>query len=285
MRLLFCLIIGYLLVVEIAYLAQRRLLYFPDTTPPSSSPSLLGNGLSLFAWPTADTAAFRGYTRTFSEPQGPPKRGTIVVFHGNAGSAHDRTYYLKALESRGYRVVLAEYPGYGGRDGELSETTWVTDSRKTVQQAWTEFGGPLWVWGESLGAAIAAAVAADRSLPIVGVVLITPWNSLTELAQSLYWYLPVRWFLHDHYDSYSYLQQYPGKVAVLIAAQDEIIPQRHSQALYDGLRGPKRRWIFPDAGHNTWPVEANAPWWDEVIRWLEAAPTGPNSAPITVGST
>ena len=32
----------------------------------------------------------------------------MVVFHGNAGNARDRHYYITALESRGYRVVLAE---------------------------------------------------------------------------------------------------------------------------------------------------------------------------------
>lgn len=271
MRLLLCLVVVYLLMVGIAYLTQQRLLYFPDPTPPSVHPIWLERGLALMAWPTAEIATFRGYT-SLLKPRYSRGQGTVVVFHGNAGGARDRGYYLQALERRGYRVLLAEYPGYGGRRGGLGEADWVADSRETVRRALADFGGPLWVWGESLGAAVAAAVAADRSLPVAGVVLVTPWDSLTELAQSLYWYLPVRWLLRDRYDSIAYLSHYPGKIAVLIAGRDEIIPQRHSQRLYESLRGPKRRWIFPESGHNTWPIDVGAPWWDEVLRWLEATP-------------
>jgi alpha-beta hydrolase superfamily lysophospholipase len=194
----------------------------------------------------------------------------VVVFHGNAGGARDRVYYGLALEARGYRVVLAEYPGYGGRGGELSEDSFIRDGRETARQALAAFGGPLLVWGESLGAAVAAGVAADPTLPVAGVALITPWDRLSNLAQSLYWYLPARWLLRDRYDNIAHLEQYRGKVAVLVAERDEIIPARHSQRLYDALREPKRRWIFAGAGHNSWPVDPRASWWDEALEWLAA---------------
>ena len=283
MRFLLYLAIAYLLVVGVAYLAQQRLLYFPNSTPPSAHPIHLGDGLDLIAWPGADTAVFRGYVGS-PKPEGSPARGTVVVFHGNAGSARDRVYYVQALAKRGFRVVLAEYPGYGGRGGDLGEAVWVADSRETVRLALADFGGPLWIWGESLGAALAAAVVADRSLPVAGVALITPWDSLTELAQSLYWYLPARWLLRDRYDNLAYLSQYPGKVAVLIAEGDEIIPRRHSQRLYETLREPKRLWIFQQAGHNSWPINVGEPWWDEVLQWLGGVPNLDSSPRLQVHS-
>jgi alpha-beta hydrolase superfamily lysophospholipase len=171
---------------------------------------------------------------------------------------------------RGYRVVLAEYPGYGGRTGELSEDALIRDGRETARRALAEWGGPLLIWGESLGAAVAAGVAADRTLPVAGVALITPWDSLTHLAQRLYWYLPTRWLLRDRYDSLAYLDSYRGPVAVLVAERDEIIPTRHSQRLYEAQREPKRRWIFAGAGHNSWPTDPRAAWWDEALEWFEA---------------
>ena len=191
MRILLYLIAGYLLVVGIIALAQNRMLYFPDPAPPSAANLRPADGPALAIWPAASGAAFRGYAS--ADPMEPvPARGTVVVFHGNAGSARDRGYYLAALERRGYRVVLAEYPGYGGRDGELGESSFVVDGRETARRALAEFGGPLWLWGESLGAGVAAAVATEPALPVAGVVLITPWGSLPDLAQALYWYLPAR---------------------------------------------------------------------------------------------
>jgi pimeloyl-ACP methyl ester carboxylesterase len=92
----------------------------------------------------------------------------VLVFHGNAGSALDRKYYPDALEKLGYRVILVEYPGYGGRRGKLGEGSFVADARDLVTLARDEFGDPIYVWGESLGCGVAIAVAADRQWRLRG---------------------------------------------------------------------------------------------------------------------
>ena len=269
MRILLILLAGYLLVVVLAALAQRHMLYFPDTTPPSTDNLRPLYGPALAIWPAAGDPSHRGYIS--AEPSADVQsRGTIVVFHGNAGSARDRRHYIVALEQRGYRVVLAEYPGYGGRDGKPGEAAFVADGRETARLALEAFGGPLWIWGESLGAGVAAGVAADETLPVAGVALITPWDNLPDLAQALYWYLPARWLIRDQYDNRANLKGYPGPVAALIAGRDEIIPPDHGRRLYDALPAPKRQWVFSGAGHNSWPIDPSASWWDEVLAWLDA---------------
>ncbi len=244
------------------------MLYFPDTTPPSSDNLRSFYGPALAVWPATGDPSHRGYVS--AEPlAGVHSRGTVVVFHGNAGSARDRRHYISALEQRGYRVVLAEYPGYGGRDGKPGEAAFISDGIETARLALETFGGPLWIWGESLGAGVAAGVSADEALPVAGVALITPWDNLPDLAQALYWYLPARWLIRDQYDNRANLAGYPGPVAVLIAERDEIIPMEHGRRLYDALPAPKREWIFPVAGHNSWPIDPSASWWDDVSDWLE----------------
>ncbi len=141
MRTLLYLLAGYLLLVGFVFVVQRNMLYFPDPAPPAIEAVRLGGGMTLEPWP-AGHPAFRGYAGE-GLPEGSPVRGTVVVFHGNAGGARDRIYYWLALEARGYRVVLAEYPGYGGRDGELGEDSFVRDGRETARRALAEFGGPL----------------------------------------------------------------------------------------------------------------------------------------------
>ncbi|MFZ1574279.1 MAG: alpha/beta hydrolase [Chromatiaceae bacterium] len=259
---------------------QDQLLYLPDPTPPSAANLRPRLGPALAPWPLASGPAFRGYVRAEAgATQG--WRGTLVLFHGNAGSARDRTYYLNALEPLGVRVILAEYPGYGGREGIPSQATLVADGSETVRLARAAYGEPLWVGGESLGAAVAAQVAVAVEPSAAGLVLITPWDNLPDLAQALYWYLPARWLVRDRYDTRAALQTFQGPKGVLIAGRDQIVPPAHSQGLYEALPEPKRRWLFPEAGHNDWPSYAAASWWGEAVAWLEAtAPQAANTSTI-----
>ncbi|MEM7291952.1 MAG: alpha/beta hydrolase [Pseudomonadota bacterium] len=105
--------VAYLVLVAVMYVAQRKLLYLP--TRSAVKPSYVA-AAGLRYWP--NESAPRGY---IAESLETPAKGTVVVFHGNAGEALDRNYYRDALTPLGYRVVLAQYPGYGGRDGAPTE--------------------------------------------------------------------------------------------------------------------------------------------------------------------
>ncbi len=256
-------VIGYLIVCTLAYLFQRNMLYYPDTEYPDEKEL---KRIGLKTWPETGS----GYKAVVSLTPSGAGKGVVVVFHGNAGAAWHRYYYVQALEPLGYRVVLAEYPGYGGRGGELGEESFVSDGKQLLAQVMKEFGGPLFLWGESLGSGVAAAIARDPGVPVSGVVMLTPWDSLANLAQKIYWFLPVRWMLRDKYDTVKNLQEFRGPVAVVVAERDEIVPKEFGLALYEALCGPKRLWVFPDSGHNDWPSSSNETWWKEVMEFLEA---------------
>lgn len=148
---------------------QHKLLYFPSTTLPNEK-FLAAAQLKL--WPTSSSTEYRALVSTHeaSHPQ-----GTILVFHGNGGTALDRVFYMETLAALGYRVILAEYPRYGGRKGDLGEKAFVADALVTTRLAYKQFGPPLFILGESLGCGIAAAVVEEKSVPIKGVILLTPW--------------------------------------------------------------------------------------------------------------
>jgi hypothetical protein len=244
------------LLVLAAFLLQRQFLYFPDPQR-STAEQVRAVGLQFWPGPGDD---FRG----FVAEQG-AARGTVVVFHGNAGAAWQRDNYLDMLLPSGYRVVLAEYPGYGGRPGKPGEAEFVADAQATLRLVHEQFGDPVVLWGESLGSGVAAAVAAQPAAPVAGVVLVTPWASLPELAQELYPFLPMRWLLLDRYDSVANLREFRGPVAVVVAGADEIIPPRHGLRLYEALADPKRLWIVEGAGHNDWMARTDRELWRETI--------------------
>lgn len=252
-------------ILATMHFLQDRLLYYPGGEN-LAEVMHLGAARGLTPWP--DAAAYRAW---LAEPAGIPARGTVIVFHGNAGSAFHRSHYADALTRRGLRVLLAEYPAYGARPGKVGELHFVADGVETLAQVRRSFDGPLYLFGESLGAGVAAAVAAQAATPVAGIAAITPWTTLPDLAQHIYWFLPARWLVRDHYDNSANLNRWGGPVAVLIAERDEIIPPAHGQRLFDALTTPKQRWVFARAGHNDWPVAPDATWWDEVMAYLESA--------------
>lgn len=217
---------------------------------------------ALRAWPTSDD--FRGLV---AEPVG-QVRGTVIVFHGNAGHAGHRAYYVTALTSLGLRVILAEYPGYGPRDGELGEASLVADAEATIARVHQQYGAPVLLIGESLGAGVVAAASMSQREHTAGLMLITPWDRLENLANFHYPWLPVRWLLRDRYDSVDNLAAINHPVLVVIAERDSVVPARFGTALHDALTGPKRLTVVRGAGHNDWLTNVDDAWWRSASGFL-----------------
>ena len=55
-----------------------------------------------------------------------------------------------------------------------------------------------------------------------------------------------------------------------MAGRDRIIPNRFTRSLYEALQKPKRLWVFPKAGHNSWPSKPDASWWGEMMNFLKS---------------
>jgi len=245
---------------------QQTMLYYPNTELPS--PVVLAvEGIQF--WPSTAND-YRGFTGT--APINAP-RGTIIVFHGNAGSAADRSYYVHALSPLGYRVILAEYPGYGTRKGKLSEGSFVNDARETILLASELYQGPLYLLGESLGCGVAAAAAKDSPVPTQGMMLITPWDTLLSVAREKFPWLPVRFLLKDAYDTVGNLKGYHGRIAIVGAERDEVIPIQHAQALFASLPAGQRMFTIKGAGHNDWLDVVSPAWWKELVEYIAGRDT------------
>lgn len=242
---------------------QNKFLYFPNNEWPSEA-MLAAENLALWQ---ADGSDFRGL---ISAGNVPAPGGTIIIFHGNGGTAYDRSFYMAPLMDLGFRVILAEYPQYGGRPGKVGEKPFVADGLETVRLAFEQYGEPLYLLGESLGCGVAAAVAKQTSNPIAGIILITPWDTLASVAKSLFPFLPVKLVLTDKYDSIGNLQSFKRKISVVGAEHDEILPIKHAQNLYENLpEGQKRMWVIRGAGHNDWPFHAEPTLFKEMTDFVK----------------
>jgi len=242
---------------------QNKFLYFPSSELPSTK-LLAAEGLKL--WP-ATAADYQGLV---AASDAPAPNGTIVLFHGNGGTALDRGFYLEPLMKLGFRVILAEYPKYGGRPGKVGEKPFVADGLETVRLAHEQYGEPLYLLGESLGCGVVTAIAKQTSVPIAGIILITPWDTLASVAKSLFPFLPVTMLLTDKYDSVENLKSFKRNISVIGAERDEILPIKHAHNLYANLpEGRKKMWVIKGAGHNDWPFYADSSLFKEITDFVK----------------
>lgn len=244
---------------------QHRLLYFPERLSAAAEAEAFAF-YKVERWPDQAGADYRGVVKA-TVPEAGLTNGTVLVFHGNGGGAHERADYCDTLQKLGWRVILAEYPGYAARGGELGESSFREDGRATARLVRARFPGRLVILGESLGSGVAASVAADREVKADAVILATPWDSLTTVAAQHYPWLPVRLLLRDRYDSVAYLQSYPGHVVVLMAEDDEIMPATCTLALYEALPFADRKRLVrvPNVGHNEWFCMISEQQWREIL--------------------
>ena len=231
-------------------------------------PGIRGSGTDVLAQCAPGSAEWLEdgkYRGKICEPAG-PVTGTVIIYHGNAGTVDDRAALATALTARGLRVVLVEYPGFGKREGPATVRNALAASSDDFVLARTKWPGSIYVLGESFGAGIAAEIIRTHGEKAAGVVLITPWDSLTNVVNSKF-AVPLAFLLQERFDSVEALSRYRGKVVIVAAARDEVLPVGHARALAKAV--PTTDYLeLRDAGHNDWPLFMTAKEWDWVVESL-----------------
>lgn len=246
---------GFYVVCLVALtLAQRRLMYFPCKASPKDLQKFAEKS-GFASWLNSRGEAI-GWHRASRQD---PARRCILVLHGNAGCAVDRFPYgdaFQAIEPIDFYIL--EYPGYGGRPGSPTQTSILLAAEEALNNIPKHPPAPgsgavhcsVFVVGESLGTGVAAWLAGTFPDRVSGLFLVAPYNSMTAVAQRHMPLFPVKTILRDRYPSSTWLQQYRGPVAVLLAGKDRVVPTDLGRDLFETYRGPKKLWIEPDADHN-----------------------------------
>jgi uncharacterized protein len=248
-------------VLVAAFVLQRRLLYFPDRTSEERALAR-AERLGLAPWRGAG-----GALRGWRAPATRDPRARVLVLHGNAGSALDRTYYVEALAPLGAEVTLLEYPGYGARPGSPTLEA-LTAATLDAVDALDREGGPVWLVGESLGSGVVARAARLRPGIVRGLLLVTPFAELSAVARHHYPFLPAA-FLRDRFAPARDLARSHAPVFLLVAGRDEIVTAEQGRLLFDAIPGPKRLVEQPNATHNGLDLAPELPFWRDAVLFLE----------------
>jgi pimeloyl-ACP methyl ester carboxylesterase len=182
-------------------------------------------------------------------PQVPTTEAPVILgFGGNAWNADNAGEYLADVFP-GTDVIVFHYRGYAPSGGRPGAAALLADSLLVHDEAIRLFPGRRIVAvGFSIGSGLAAHVA--RARPVAGAILVTPFDSLTEVAAGQFPWLPVRLLFRNPIDAARDLAEVKAPVAILAGDADTLIPAART----DGLRRAARSLIFDrtieGAGHN-----------------------------------
>ncbi len=226
--------VAYVGLCALLFFYQRSMIYFPQ-------PRSHGGDSATIALSTSGAQVLV----TVRPHIGP---SALVYFGGNAEDVSGSLPSLAAAFPD-HAIYLLHYRGFGGSSGTPSEAGLMADAIELFDKVHAEHE-QVTVIGRSLGSGIAVHLATVR--PVSRLVLVTPYNSLQELASHQYPYFPVRWLLRDKFESWKYAEHVTAPTLVIAAEHDEIIPRWSTEGLYAHFReGVASMTVVANTGHNT----------------------------------
>ena len=168
------------------------------------------------------------------------QRAVVLFCHGNAGNISHRLDSLLIFNKLGLSTFIFDYRGYGKSAGQPSERGTYLDA----EAAWhylvrTRKIPPEYIiiFGRSLGGSIAAWLAQDHHPRML--ILESSFTSLRDMVKDRFPWFPARLVRNYQYDTYQYLQKTRCPVLIIHSRDDELIPFRQGQELYEAAKGPK----------------------------------------------
>lgn len=163
--------------------------------------------------------------------------------------------------------LLVNYRGYGLSEGTPSERVILADTKRIYDWAAARpdiDSSGIVLLGRSLGSHFAVALAAER--PVRGLILATPFDSLSAIADKRYPFMPNGALLNGRYEPAALAPKILVPALFVLAENDDVTPIEHGQALAANWGGPKRVVMLPETGHRM--VEWRQEYWREISAFL-----------------
>jgi len=227
-------VIAYIGACLALYIVQRSFIYLP----PQNATAEAGETSWLHV-PGAEVKV--------SERPYPGEKAVLYL----GGNAEDVSASLPVLKEAfpDHALYLLHYRGYTGSSGAPSEQALVSDALTLFDKIAVDHP-EIVVIGRSLGSGVAVHVASLR--PVRKLVLVTPYNSMQEMAVRRFPLFPIRWMLKDKYESWRYASQVKAPTLIVAAEFDDVIPMWSTKRLLSHFAsGIATMKVIDGTGHNS----------------------------------
>ena len=211
-----CLVV-YVVGAVALYAYQRKLLYFPSPEYAHEFDSLeLHNEQEVLKVAVLN----------------PGQSRAIIYFGGNAESVIFKAEpFLENFPD--HTIYLVNYRGYGGSTGTPTELGLYSDSLALYDRVSTSYES-ISLMGRSLGSGVATFLASQRE--VAHLALITPYDSIKNVAQARIPIYPAGLLIKDRYESAEKAKRVTARVLIVMAELDSVIPNSHSIKLSEAFQ-------------------------------------------------
>lgn len=163
-------------------------------------------------------------------PGGTVKKGIVLYFHGNKKNISWYADYMPLFTQKGYEVLMIDYPGFGKSKGRLSEKKLYDWALQVYKLAISRYpADSIIIYGKSMGTGIAAELASIRDCK--RLILETPYYDFPAVVSHYLPIYPVRWMLHYHIPTHTYLESVTAPVSIFHGNSDWVVSYSNSKKL------------------------------------------------------
>lgn len=241
----------------------RQYVFFPEHDM-AASPRDLGLPYENFWLTTDDDVRIHGWLiPNIDSP------ATLLFLHGNGGNISHRLDNVKRLFDAGLQIFILDYRGYGQSDGQPTEQGTYNDAAAAWQWLTDEIGGPIVVFGRSLGGAVAAWLAAESDVTPTGLILENTFTRGRDVAETLVPIPGLARMIPDFYPTLDRIERVQTPLLLIHGSDDELIAVTHARRLYEAASEPKSLYIVDGGRHNDTYVVGGSAYLQQLIEFIE----------------
>lgn len=235
-----------------AYMWDTQLEHiFEPTSAIQTTPDRLGMKYEDLRIPVG-SGEDRGELQAWWLPAQQENAPTLLYLHGNDRNIGSNLGHVLRLHDFGYNVLLPDYRGYGhSSGGRPNEAKVYQDAEASWQYLVRQRGirpGRLFIYGHSLGGAIAIELAAHHP-EAGGLITEGTFTSIADMGKRLYPLLPVDWLLNQRFDSLQMISRIRSPLLLIHGTWDTIVPVQMAQRLYAAAPQPKQLLLIDGGEH------------------------------------
>lgn len=177
----------------------------------------------------------------FLKPKNLIPTTTLLHFHGNAGCLLSQYQAITPLLKYGFQIFLFDYSGFGFSEGRATRKNVLIDGNSALTYLKDRDdvkNTKLVIYGQSLGGHLSAVVAKQRQTDIDGLVIEGAFSSHKDIAAEIAGFLG-RMLVSEKYSAYKSIQTYKKPLLVIHSTEDEVIPFKMGQKIYNNANQPK----------------------------------------------
>lgn len=225
---------------------QEKLIFFPRPTPPDVARDLADMEVSVAA---EDGVMLRGWEHPGNAAAAESDCKLMIYFGGNSEELSSHLFDNGARFS--FPQWYVNYRGFGGSGGAPSAAHLRADAVRVFDEAARRrqlAPEEICVMGRSLGSHMAAHVAARRA--VKKLIMITPFDSVLNIARDRYPVFPVRKMLRHSFDTLAEVGSVSAPVLFLLAETDRVVPRARAENLIANWKTPHTALTIPGTTHN-----------------------------------